>query len=71
VTLKQIICELDACVHHLEIYNEEKRYSDMLYLCGRLTGYSELLRDMAERKYREMEYGAESDGESKLTRERG
>lgn len=50
LSMKQVLCEMEASVTRLDLCREERRYIDMPYLIGRLSGYNELLQDFVNAK---------------------
>jgi len=65
MNLKKIISEVTECAKQIELYNGQKKYADMICVCGRLTGYSKLLCDIAQQLANVAYEGLESDGENK------
>ena len=53
LSMKQIICEMEADVSKLQVCLDEKRFLEMSYLLGKLGGYSLVMQQMVSSKIQE------------------
>ena len=53
LSMKQILCEMEADVSKLQVSLDEKRFFDMSYRLGRLGGSSLLLQEIVNSKVQE------------------
>jgi len=60
LSMKQILCEMEASLSKLNLCLDEQRFSDMPYLLGKLSSYNQLLNEMLNLKLCESSESVES-----------